>query len=626
MWAGLAVFAAASPISIAATNIAWVVALVGLLLRALQRDARPASLVRRTDLDAPLLLFAAASLVSVFLSLDVPASIVEFRSLGLMIIFFLFAWQVRTVARRKVMFGILFAFSCVSALYGWVQFLTGWDLLGHYRPESGRVCGTFGLHLTYGEYLSMVICTGTGILLEREGTRLSRWGRGLLLGLLTSALVLSNSKGALLGLAAGLGVVFAMRGWKALALYVGLGILSFLALDALTAHQFLGRFAALFQAEAGQRFGAAASNAHRLCMWWTGLWISLQHFVSGVGLHALEKIYPAFRHPLAIEPNQWHLHNNFVQLGVTRGMLGLAAFLYIFLAVYRLGFRLRAARGQGFDRGLAAGVLGAATAFLVAGLTEFNWGDSEVLMLLYMLLGLLAAREIRLGMAPGPESRPASVPMAGPPALRGPGRVSRTVLFVALAAGLCSLAFLCPPAARILRMRLWEALLGICLLALAVRGWKQREEVPVWQRQACGGLAVCVGYGFTRALWSGNQWAGAPEWALRVGLIGFLALSLLCFLLFRQARNKNRSPGGLVDLAAIGALWLWAAMALVTHGLLWIAHWREPLAGPPYLPLLLLTALSAAVYSAFRFPYSGRRTERILLATLGLCTLLHVLQ
>ena len=69
---------------------------------------------------------------------------------------------------------------------------------------------------------------------------------------------------------------------------------------------------------------------------------------------------------------------------------------------------------------------------------------------------------------------------------------------------------------------------------------------------------------------------------------------------------------------------LFSVIALVTYGLLRTAAWREPLWGPPYIPLLLLTLLSVALYSAFRFAYSGARVERALLVALGVCTLLHI--
>ena len=622
-WVGLVVFSAASPISIAATNIAWGVALAGLLVQALSRDDRFANLVRRTDLDGPLTCFVLASLIAVLHSLDIEASIVESRSLGLMVVFFLFAWQVQTSTQRKTLVRILVVFSCVSALYGWTQFVTGWDLLGHYRPESKKVCGFLGLHLTYGEHLSMVICLGLGILLWADAKRSARVGGVLALGLMASAVLLSGSKGALLSLAAGLGVVFALRGRKALILYAVCGILLCVAVDILMAHRLWGNLVTLFQINAEQKIGPAASNAHRLCMWWTGLWISLDHFLYGVGPHAVEQIYPAFRHPLAIEPNQWHLHNNFVHLGVTRGMLGLAAFLYIFLRVFRLASYRSRVEGGGFDRGLAVGILGAAAAFLVAGFTEYNWGDSEVLMLLYMLLGLLASCGPQERAAPAPKALYSNTPITGRTVWGSIGRLSRTLLFVFLAAGLCSLAFLAAPAVQSLRMSLWQACLGIFLLLLAFQGWNRLEQAPTWQRQVCGGLALCVGYHFTMGEWSGKQWVGSAEWLVWVGLDGFVALTFFSGLLF-WGNRKGSNPIRLVDLAGVVALWTWSAIALVTYGLLRMAAWREPLWAPPYIPLLLLTLLSAGLYSAFRFTYSGGRAERALLVALGLCTLVHV--
>jgi O-antigen ligase len=604
--------------------MAWVVALVGFLYHALRRDVRFDSLVDRTDLDVPLTCFVFASLLSVFLSLDIVSSLIEFRSLGLMVIFCLFAWRVRTVGQRKTLVRILLLSSGVAALYGWIQLLTGWDLLGHYRPETGRVCGFFGLHLTYGEYLSMVTCTGMGVLLWVNTKRLTRFGDVLLLGLMGSAVLLSGSKGALLSLAVGLGVVFATRGRKALALYAITGILLCVAVDILVSHRLWGNLVTLLQIDAEQKIGPAASNAHRLCMWWTGLWISLEHFLYGVGLHAVERIYPVFRHPLAIEPNQWHLHNNFVHLWVTRGMLGLAAFLYIFLSVFRLGSYRRRAAEEAFDRGLAAGVLGASASFLVTGLTEYSWGDSEVLMLLYLLFGLLASCGRQEDAEKGTqEVLPEDAPEPRRAALEGIGRLSRTLTIFLLVAGLCTAAFLLPPPVRSLRTVVWEGLLGFFLLVLAVGVGSRRADLPAWERQVCGCLVLCVGYLFTLSVWGGKQWVDGAVWVGWVGLAGSVALFFGCCLLLKSYLRRHE-PSILVDLAGISALLTGALIALLTHGLLRMAAWTEPLGGPPYLPVLLLTSLSAALYSTARFAYRGDREQRILLAALGFCTLIHV--
>jgi hypothetical protein len=102
-----------------------------------------------------------------------------------------------------------------------------------------------------------------------------------------------------------------------------------------------------------------------------------------------------------------------------------------------------------------------------------------------------------------------------------------------------------------------------------------------------------------------------------------VALCFLVGLLIMGYRNA-RSPVRLGDLAGVVALWIWSAIALVTYGLLRMAAWREPLLGPPYIPLLLLTLLGATLYSAIRFTYSGARLERALLVVLGLCTIVNV--
>lgn len=203
------------------------------------------------------------------------------------------------------------------------------------------------------------------------------------------------------------------------------------------------------------------------------------------------------------------------------------------------------------------------------------------------------------------------------------GQRSRTLLFLILVAGLCSLAFLFTPAVQTLRMSVWQACLGIFLLVLALQGWNRPEEAPAWQSQAGAGLALCLGYHFTLGVWSGKQWAGAAEWLVWVGLDGFVVLCFLAGLLIKGYR-KRRNPVRLVDLAGVVALWIWSAIALVTYGLLRMAAWRESLWGPPYIPLLLLTLLSAILCSGFRFTYSGTRVERALLVVLGLCTLVHV--
>ncbi|MCA9571501.1 MAG: hypothetical protein KC656_26870, partial [Myxococcales bacterium] len=73
-----------------------------------------------------------------------------------------------------------------------------------------------------------------------------------------------------------------------------------------------------------------------------------------------------------------------------------------------LARRARAAKEQDdFARAMALGVLTGLAAWHLSGLTEFNFGDSEVMLLLFLVTGLTLGMgpEIRRGArGPGPAS------------------------------------------------------------------------------------------------------------------------------------------------------------------------------------------------------------------------------
>ena len=91
----------------------------------------------------------------------------------------------------------------------------------------------------------------------------------------------------------------------------------------------------------------------------------------------------------ARKPRTGHLHNNLVQIGAEHGLLGLGAWLWIWIAFFAGAGRIYAALppARADDRALVAGSIAAVAAFLVAGLFEYNFGDSEVIDLLWVVMG-----------------------------------------------------------------------------------------------------------------------------------------------------------------------------------------------------------------------------------------------
>jgi O-antigen ligase len=105
-----------------------------------------------------------------------------------------------------------------------------------------------------------------------------------------------------------------------------------------------------------------------------------------------------------VEPRLNHLHNNFMQVTLELGWLGLAVWTVWMAAIGVTAWQAaRAGRGAAADpvrAGLGLGVLGAFAAVMFNGLVEYNFGDSEIFMMLMLLmgwaaaLGLLASRHV----------------------------------------------------------------------------------------------------------------------------------------------------------------------------------------------------------------------------------------
>jgi O-antigen ligase len=96
-----------------------------------------------------------------------------------------------------------------------------------------------------------------------------------------------------------------------------------------------------------------------------------------------------------------HMHSNLLQIALERGVPALIVWL-ILLGVYaRTLWRIiRTSSSQignrqsaigNFPRGLALGALGGLAGFFTSGLVHYNWGDSEVVMVFYLIMGLSLA-------------------------------------------------------------------------------------------------------------------------------------------------------------------------------------------------------------------------------------------
>jgi O-antigen ligase len=127
------------------------------------------------------------------------------------------------------------------------------------------------------------------------------------------------------------------------------------------------------------------SNRDRLAMARTGTEIVKQYPLTGVGPNMVPRVYEAFRDPDAVEAINPHLHNVPLHIAAERGLPALGVWIwFIGLLAVTLVRVFRRER----EPVLAAAALAAVAGMLAAGLFEYNFGDSEFLMLFLVIVTL----------------------------------------------------------------------------------------------------------------------------------------------------------------------------------------------------------------------------------------------
>jgi O-antigen ligase len=361
-------FVAALQLSIFVADVLLAVTLVCWAISLARRRRRP-------ELPAmfwPLAAYAALTLLSSAFSVDPIASVIDSRQLLLFLIVPA-VYQLAAGRRALRVADVIISVGAASAIVGIVQYgILNYDHLGR-RPQ-----GAMGHYMTYSGLLMLVITAAAARILFRREDR--TWA-ALVMPALLVALGLTFTRSAWVGACAGLAVLFTLRDFRLLALLPVLAALFVAVAPATLAN----RAYSMFDVN-------DPSNRDRLAMTRAGSRMIRDHPLTGVGPNMVERLYPAYRDATAVNTINPHLHNVPLQIAAERGLPALAAWIWFLVVGARDLWRF--SRRTAFPS-LAAGGLAALASMLAAGVFEYNFGDSEFMMLLLVLLTLPYAAEER---------------------------------------------------------------------------------------------------------------------------------------------------------------------------------------------------------------------------------------
>jgi hypothetical protein len=315
----------------------------------------------RTPFDRPILAFLAAAVLAALIGLDPVKSLWGARTYVQVILIYLVVVHVRTSEHARSLLQWFLSGMVLTSAHTVINAVGPWDLSDPFpgsMTESGQLLFTLGFSAALWMHTAL-------------------WPRviGKTTLLHALALVLNLKRGVWLGAVATLTLLGALRS-RRLLVVTAVGIIVVIVamptvrtrLETVTRDFFLP----------GQRYDI-----------WTAAIDVIQRFPMGIGRKSgtILRDYPN------VSARHKHAHNNVLQITMELGVLGLAAYAWWMIVWARLVLRVHSGTPHGHPvrEAIALAALATCLGCHIAGLVEYHFGDTEVLLVLFLTMGLTLA-------------------------------------------------------------------------------------------------------------------------------------------------------------------------------------------------------------------------------------------
>lgn len=270
---------------------------------------------------------------------------------------------------KKVILGT-FAGITVTAVYAIYQGLSG----------LSRANGFYGHPMTLGGWLCIFLPLLLIEFFERKLLGKYYWLAGITFCICSAALVFNGTRGAWLAVAIVCTVLLIYYMFKSKRnLAVSIIFVALISTVLVNNPKFMQRLDTI------DDFDKYQSNTERILMWQSAWNMFKDHPILGVGLGQYTKNYQQkYISPEAKEPQLGHAHNNFMQMLAENGIVGFAGFVIMFGYIIFKNlidwFRTRNV--------YSLMIVSATVCLLLQGFTEYNVGNSAVIKMYWLVLGI----------------------------------------------------------------------------------------------------------------------------------------------------------------------------------------------------------------------------------------------
>jgi len=314
----------------------------------------------------PLFIYAALSILSSAFSVNPAVSFRECRELGLYLIVPVAYMSFSTAGEiLRANLAVLLS-AAASIVYSFYRYF-------FLALPGERIKGFMGHYMTQAGLLVLFCSLAFGLFVFSRKKINWLWGAAFFFAL--PALALTMTRSAWIGAAVVVCVILGLYKPKLLAVVPVAAILIYFVSPA----PFKDRIESIFSQK-------GYSNRMRVEYLKAGLKIIRDFPLTGTGPDTVDMVFQNPKYGLSEEAKRnVHLHNNFTQIAAERGIPALLAWLlFAGWTLASLGRLLKS--GSPELKALAAAAIAAILAILVAGIFEYNFGDSEVTMLLLYIL------------------------------------------------------------------------------------------------------------------------------------------------------------------------------------------------------------------------------------------------